>query len=143
MDTLTFLFFFYFCSRGWRSLHGCYAVFSFSPSPSLPPPSFLPPSFLLSIPPPLSISDMHHSDKEPNTAEAIQRQQADLQAKILSLLGSNAVVPSSSSQPSRSSSYDSSHAVSYPPPGHSYSGYGSGSGGASGSGYSGYSYNYR
>ena len=92
---------------------------------------------------------MHHSDKEPNTAEAIQRQQADLQAKILSLLGSSAVVPSTSvakspsSQPTRSTSYDSSHAVSYPPPGHGYSGYGSGGGGPSGSGYSGYSYNYR
>ena len=35
--------------------------------------------------------------------EDIQRQQADLQAKILSLLGSNAVVPSPSSQGSASS----------------------------------------
>ena len=34
---------------------------------------------------------------ETNTPEDIQRQQADLQAKILSLLGSSAVVPSSSS----------------------------------------------
>lgn len=33
-----------------------------------------------------------------STAEDIQRQQADLQAKILSLLGSSAVVPSPKSQ---------------------------------------------
>ena len=39
---------------------------------------------------------------ETNSPEDIQRQQADLQAKILSLLGSNAVVPSHSSAPAAS-----------------------------------------
>ena len=45
-----------------------------------------------------------------NTPEDIQRQQADLQAKILSLLGSNAVVPSSGTAKTAvhgGSSYDS------------------------------------
>lgn len=63
--------------------------------------------------------------------EDIQRQQADLQAKILSLLGSNAVVPSPSSQGSASS-------LSKGPPG-GLSGMGGGVvGGGGGGGPSGY-----
>lgn len=94
------------------------------------------------VPTSLSESSHHHS-----AADDIQRQQADLQAKILSLLGSNAVVPSSSSpsQPHQSSSYDGGRSVSYPQSG--YGGYGAGGserderGGPSG--YDSYGYGYR
>ncbi len=67
--------------------------------------------------------------------EDIQRQQADLQAKILSLLGSNAVVPSSSNQtPSQGHSYEGTgRGVKYPP-GRGYGGGGGGGGGAGGGG---------
>ena len=94
-----------------------------------------------------------------NTPEDIQRQQADLQAKILSLLGSSAVVPSSSGPPAKPGPHrppdnyglSSSHggsAVSYPQQSHpNSSGYAS-SYGSSAEGNSGYGasyggYNYR
>lgn len=82
------------------------------------------------------------------SSDDIQRQQADLQAKILSLLGSNAVVPSSSqsSQGSHSSGYDASRGVSYPQMGgpRQYEGYSGGGGGGGGGGYDAYGYgNYR
>lgn len=83
----------------------------------------------------------HHLAKDD-----IQRQQADLQAKILSLLGSNAVVPSPSAQNSAPlpkgppsgggggpSGYPSSSYGSYGPPRG-----GGGEGVASGRGYGGY-----
>lgn len=98
---------------------------------------------------------------ETNTPEDIQRQQADLQAKILSLLGSSAVVPSSSPSTSAASlkptlphgnysSSGSAAAISYPHQSQqnsgSYSGYAGG--GVSGSmegnsGYGAYGYSYR
>lgn len=108
-----------------------------------------------------------------NTPEDIQRQQADLQAKILSLLGSSAVVPSSASSSSSpaafktgrtAGSYDappthggntSSGTVSYPQQSYSnsssgyHSGYGTASSEGGNSGYGvggggGYgAYNYR
>ena len=89
---------------------------------------------------------------EANTPEDIQRQQADLQAKILSLLGSSAVVPSSSSassplagtsKPASSSGYESTlsrggASVNYQQSGYRGRGYGSGYGGQSdGAGYRG------
>lgn len=82
----------------------------------------------------------HNSDKEPSSTEDIQRQQADLQAKILSLLGSNAVVPSSSPSSSQQpgARTDTSHsAISYPQPQPStssatYAAYGASSGASSG-----------
>lgn len=96
---------------------------------------------------------------ETNTPEDIQRQQADLQAKILSLLGSSAVVPSSSPSTSAappkpitlpgSYSSPSGSGVSYPqhsqPNSGSYSGYaGGGAGSMEGSsGYGAYGYSYR
>ena len=99
---------------------------------------------------------------ETNTPEDIQRQQADLQAKILSLLGSSAVVPSSSPSTSAAppkpitlpGSYSSptGGGVSYPQQPQqnsgSYSGYGRGNGGGAGSmegssGYGAYGYSYR
>ena len=91
-----------------------------------------------------------------NTPEDIQRQQADLQAKILSLLGSSAVVPSSSNtapakpgphRPSESYDLAPSHgtsAVSYPQQSHqNSSGYASSYEGSSGYGSSYGGYNYR
>jgi hypothetical protein len=82
---------------------------------------------------------------ETNTPEDIQRQQADLQAKILSLLGSSAVVPSSSSSSTPGKpggSYDSgrgagSTPVSYPQQSYSSSGRGYSSGYDSSPGYRG------
>ena len=43
---------------------------------------------------PLCVLPEPHPSRTTSAAEDIQRQQADLQAKILSLLGSSAVVPS-------------------------------------------------
>lgn len=81
------------------------------------------------------------------SSDDIQRQQADLQAKILSLLGSNAVVPSSSqSSQASQSGYDASRGVSYPQMGgpRQYEGYSGGGGGGGGGGYDAYGYgNYR
>lgn len=103
----------------------------------------------------------HVESLETNTPEDIQRQQADLQAKILSLLGSSAVVPSSSPSTSAAppkptplpGSYSSpigSGAVSYPQQSQqnsgSYSGYArgnDGSGSGSMEGYGAYGYSYR
>ena len=45
------------------------------------------------------------SDPLPVSSEDIQQQQADLQAKILSLLGSNAVVPTSAKGPPKSAGH--------------------------------------
>ena len=106
-----------------------------------------------------SLLGKYPSDKEPNSAEDIQRQQEDLQAKILSLLGSNAVVPSANSppsqQPARSSTYSTTRTVSYPQPGASSNSYSSsygsssdgvgsgGGGGGGGGGYGSCAYNYR
>lgn len=108
--------------------------------------------FLLHTPHSTRSTESSHNQPAASSDD-IQRQQADLQAKILSLLGSNAVVPSSSqsSQGSHSSGYDASRGVSYPQMGgpRQYEGYsggggGAGGGGGGGGGYDAYGYgNYR
>ena len=92
---------------------------------------------------------MHTEHTQPQTSDDIQRQQADLQAKILSLLGSNAVVPSpssSQSSQSQSSGYGRDRdrgVISYPQPGGGssggqYGGYGASSRGGTADGSSAY-----
>ena len=146
-----------------HSLPPCLPISSSGPGPPISPPSLPFPlpslSFCLVAPPADKVDTT-------NTPEDIQRQQADLQAKILSLLGSNAVVPSSSpSAPPKppahrgqtmGSGFDSTAkthsaagaAVTYPQQSYQNSGgyrasYGSGSEAAGGYGATYGAYNYR